>query len=30
LFDCRNANSVLLWFVGGADWFSNGFRLHGV
>ena len=30
LFDRRNATSVFLWFVGGADWFSNGFRLHGV
>ncbi len=30
LFERRNATSVLLWFVGRADWFSNGFRLHGV
>ena len=30
LFDRRKATSVFLWFVGGADWFSNGFRLHGV
>jgi hypothetical protein len=30
LFDRRDATSVLLWFFGGADWFSNRFRLHGV
>ena len=30
LFDRRKASCVFLWFVGGADWFSNGFRLHGV
>ena len=30
LFDRRNATSVFLWFFGGADWFANGFRLHGV
>lgn len=30
LFDRRKATSIFLCFVGGADWFSNGFRLHGV
>ena len=30
LFDLRKAASVFLWFVGGANWFWNGFRLHGV
>ena len=30
LFEGRKATSVFLWFVGGADWFSNRFRLHGV
>jgi hypothetical protein len=30
LIDSRKATSVVLWFFGGADWFSDGFRLHGV
>jgi hypothetical protein len=30
LFECRKATAVFLWFVGGADWFSNRFRLHGL
>ena len=33
LFDRADATGVFfgkLWLVGGADWFSSGFRLHGV
>ena len=30
LLEGRKASSVFLWFLGGADWFSNRFRLHGL